>query len=127
MERVPVLIVVFAITIGVQMPVTLVVPIMVLVLHSGVIFWLLTMLFNFKSGYMKKPLKDIVRKFESARTSGGFAVFSNVRGGKLPNEQEGSVNDYCSGTNPSGCSNKINCSTATNNLGCSNYGTCFAG
>jgi hypothetical protein len=81
---------------------------------------------------MKKSLKNLVHKFESAgskKIEGGFLVFSNVRGGTLIDvdpEPPGTVNDVCNGTNPTGCSNRVRCSDTTNNLGCHNYGTCFA-
>lgn len=76
---------------------------------------------------MKKSLKNLVNKLESTGSKhldGGFAVLSTVRGGILP--PDGSVNDYCTGTNPSACSNQRQCSGTTNTIGCHNYGTCFS-
>lgn len=76
---------------------------------------------------MRKSLKNLVHKLESddsKKLEGGFAVLSAVRGGtKNP---DGSVNDVCNGTNPSGCSNQRQCSGTTNTVGCHNYGTCFS-
>jgi hypothetical protein len=71
---------------------------------------------------MKKSLVKFVEKLQHTRSKkleGGFKVIFKLRGGV------GSVNDYCSGTNPSACSNQRECSGTTNTIGCHNYGTCF--
>jgi hypothetical protein len=78
---------------------------------------------------MKKSLKNLVYKLESkdsVKLRGGFTVFVNVRGGNLTEPTDPAVtNDVCNGTNPTACSNKLDCSGATNIIGCHNYGTCF--
>lgn len=79
---------------------------------------------------MKKSLRNLVHKLESndsKKLEGGFTVLSDVRGGKLlPDTTEPTINEICSGTNPSACSNQRQCSDTTNTIGCHNYGTCFS-
>lgn len=78
---------------------------------------------------MKRSLKNLVQKLESddsRKLGGGFTVLSNLRGGKVVPEPEVGVNDVCTGTNPTGCSNQRQCSGTTNTIGCHNYGTCFS-
>lgn len=77
---------------------------------------------------MKKSFKNLVHKLESTgskQLEGGFTVLAKVRGGNLSTEV--SVNDNCSGTNPTACSNRIHCTDTTNNIGCHNLGTCYSG
>lgn len=79
---------------------------------------------------MKKSLRNLVHKSElsgSKQLEGGFTVLANIRGGNISQEVEVAINDFCTGTNPTGCVNQRQCSDTTNNIGCHNYGTCYSG
>lgn len=70
-----------------------------------------------------KSLGNFVKKVKSiseTKLDGGFGIFSKSRGGIA-----GTVNDVCSNTNPTGCSNQRDCSGSTNNFGCHNVATCL--